>query len=435
MKITYLITGSGGSFYCGNCYRDMIYLRAIRKVPGTEASAIPLYLPPDASIRDNGIDNNVFFGAISLYIREKVPFLRNMPSFFDKILDSPPMLKLAARQAGTTRTEGMEDMTLNMISGEKAFPEKELERLADHLIKEGTPDIIHLSNSLVVGLAKHLKRKIPVRIVCSVLNEDDWINDMAEPFQTQAWKLMAEEDRHVDAFITPSTYYRDFFISKTGISREKVHVVPLGFEPGPLVNVMKKAKWPSIGYFCRVNSHNGFDKLVDAFILLSKRGTLPGLTLHVSGGYTGDDKPFVSLQLKKIRKAGLEKSVRLYPEFLYHGKIEFFENIDLMSVPVRKYDGYGLYILEANSAGVPVLQPHTGAFPEIIENTGGGIIYGKDDIEGLADAAEKLLKDRKKLDELGVAGRKNVLEKLSLEKMAEDLGGVYKSVFQTTVNA
>ncbi len=428
MKIVYLITGSGGSFYCGNCYRDMIYLRAIRKVPGTQASAIPLYLPPDESVKGNGIDPNVFFGAISLYIREKVPFLRNMPSFFDKILDSPPMLRMAARRAGTTRTEGMEDMTLNMISGEKAFPEKELTRLTEYLTKDVKPDIIHLSNALVIGLAKQIKNKIDVKIVCSLLNEDDWINEMAEPWQSQAWKLIAEEEKYVDAFITPSGYYRDFFISKTGISKNLVHVVPMGLDPGILLNVQKTENWPSIGYFCRVNSHNGFDKLVDAFILLRKHDRLPGLTLHVSGGYTGDDKPFISEQIKKVRAAGLEKSVRIYPEFLGNSKIDFFGNIDLMSVPVRKYDGYGLYLLEANAAGVPVIQPATGAFPEIIEKTGGGMIYPDDNVEGLAEEIEKLLNDREKLRSLASAGRENVLKKLSLDQMSLDLAEVYNKV-------
>ena len=90
MKIVYLITGSGGSFYCGNCYRDMLYVRAIRKVPGIQASAIPLYLPPDKTTsEESGFDNNVFFGAISMFLREKVGFLRNMPAVLDKFFDSP----------------------------------------------------------------------------------------------------------------------------------------------------------------------------------------------------------------------------------------------------------------------------------------------------------------------------------------------------------
>ena len=88
MKIVYLITGSGGSFYCGNCYRDMLYVRAIRKVPGIKASAIPLYLPPDKTTREeSGFDKNVFFGAISMFLREKVGFLRNMPAILDKFFD------------------------------------------------------------------------------------------------------------------------------------------------------------------------------------------------------------------------------------------------------------------------------------------------------------------------------------------------------------
>src|SRR5512143_3669724 len=109
MRIVYLVTGSGGSFYCGNCYRDMLYVRAIRKGQGIEASAIPLYLPPDRSVEGYGFDKNVFFGAVSMYLREKVPGFRRMPDFLDKLFDSGPMLRIAARQAGTTRTEGLED--------------------------------------------------------------------------------------------------------------------------------------------------------------------------------------------------------------------------------------------------------------------------------------------------------------------------------------
>lgn len=429
MKVVYLITGSGGSFYCSNCYRDMIYLRAIRKAPGINATAIPLYLPPDRSVEENGIDSNIFFGAVSLYLKEKVPLFRNMPAFFEKILDSKPVLKMASKLAGSTRTEGMEKMTLDMITGDKAFPEKELVRLAEYLEKDEKPDIIHLSNALIIGLAGQIKNKLDVKVVCSLLNEDDWINEMAEPWQSQAWKLIAENEKYVDAFITPSEYYRDFFTAKTGISKENIHVIPIGFDPGLLLNVQKKDNWPSLGYYCRVNSHNGFDKLVDAFILLRKENRMPGLTLHVSGGYTGDDKHFISLQIKKIRSEGLENSVRIYTDFL-ESKIDFFGNIDIMSIPVRKYDGFGLYILEANAAGIPVVQPSTGAFPEIIKMTGGGILYDTDDVESLASGIEELLKDREKLVSLSLSGRENVLKKLSLEKMSLDLDGVYKSLKQ-----
>jgi glycosyltransferase involved in cell wall biosynthesis len=425
MKVVYLITGSGGSFYCGNCYRDMLYLRAIRKVPGISAKAIPLYLPPARNNTESGFDKEVFFGAISMYLREKVRIFRNMPIFLEKIFDSAPFLKLAARQAGTTRTEGFENLTLNMIEGDNAFRKDEMDRLVKYLLKDGKPDIIHLSNALILGLARQLKKRMNVKIVCSLLNEDDWIDDMVEPFRGRAWNMIAKESVYVDSFVTPSMYYKEMFTGKTGLKGDNIFVVPLGFDPEQFDMPRNENHPPALGYFCRINRHNGFDKLADAFIRLKSEDLVPGLTLNVCGGFTGDDKPFIAAQLKKIKEHGFRNSVRIYPEFQGNKKMEFFNNVDVISVPVRKYDGYGLYILEANSAGIPVVQPATGAFPEIIGITGGGITYSPDTIEELSVALLKMLNDKVLRDEMGNTGSIRVRKELSLDRMSEGLSGVY----------
>jgi glycosyltransferase involved in cell wall biosynthesis len=351
-----------------------------------------------------------------------------MPVFMDKLFDSAPMLKIAAHRAGSTRTEGLEEMTLNMIKGENAFPEKELQRLVDYLTRDGKPDIIHLSNALIIGLARRIKKKLDVKIVCSLLNEDDWIDEMAEPYQSRAWKLISKEASNVDAFLTPSNYYKEMFISKTGISGDNFQVIPLGIDPGDLAKIEKRDNYPAIGYFCRINFQNGFDKLVDAFIELKTANDLPGLTLHVSGGYTSDDKPFIADQIRKIKTNGLKSFVRIYPEFHGNSKQEFFSNIDVMSVPVRKHDGYGLYLLEANAAGVPVVQPATGAFPEIVARTMGGITYSPDSVTELSTSLLQLLKDNDFRSGLGKQGKEKVLTELSLEKMSEGLSRVYNSL-------
>lgn len=425
MKIVYLITGSGGSFYCTNCYRDMLYFRAINKVPGMTASAIPLYLPPDKKNTETGFDKHVFFGAISMFLREKVGIFRNMPAFLEKFFDLGPFLKLAARQAGTTSPEGYEDLTLNMIEGDNAFRKKEVNRLVKYLSKNGEPDIIHLSNALILGLARQIKNRMQVKVVCSLLNEDDWIEDMSEPWRGRAWELIAREAVYVDQFITPSNYYKQLFISKTGIKGDNIHVVPLGFDPEQSSVEKNTNHPPAIGYFCRVSHNNGFDKIIDAFIDLKTRNIVPGLTLNVCGGYTGIDKAFISQQIKKIREHGYQKSIKIYPEFQGNKKLEFFNNVDVISVPVRKYDGYGLYILEANSSGIPVVQPATGAFPEIIEKTGGGITYWPDTIEELSSSLLKLLTDRELAFKLGETGKSRVRAELSLEKMSAGLFEVY----------
>jgi len=87
-----------------------------------------------------------------------------------------------------------------------------------------------------------------------------------------------------------------------------------------------------------------------------------------------------------------------------------------------------LYILEANSAGIPVVQPATGAFPEIIEMTGGGIIYSPDTVEELSSSLLRLMTDMKKVKYLGESGYKRVRSELSMEKMSSGLAVVYNNL-------
>jgi glycosyltransferase involved in cell wall biosynthesis len=99
-----------------------------------------------------------------------------------------------------------------------------------------------------------------------------------------------------------------------------------------------------------------------------------------------------------------------------------------MSVPVRKHDGYGLYILEANAAGIPVVQPATGAFPEIVARTMGGTTYSPDTVSELSENLLKLLKNNDLRYRLGKQGKEKVLTDLSLEKMSLGLSKVYNSL-------
>jgi glycosyltransferase involved in cell wall biosynthesis len=179
-----------------------------------------------------------------------------------------------------------------------------------------------------------------------------------------------------------------------------------------------------------VSRHNGFDKIADAFIALKSESEFSGLTLHVCGGYTADDKPFISEQIKKIKEHGFKSSVHIYPEFVGSAKENFLSSIDVMSVPVRKYDAYGLYILESNAAGIPVVQPATGAFPEIIEMTGGGILYYPDTVDILVENLKTMLRNKELAVKYGKAGSIAVKERLTLKHMSSDLISMYSSLLQ-----
>jgi hypothetical protein len=81
MKIAYLVPGTGGAFYCGNCHRDRMFVTIMKNNPGTSVTAIPLYLMPNRDNFGDDFEQEVFFGAISLFFKERVPVLRNMPTF------------------------------------------------------------------------------------------------------------------------------------------------------------------------------------------------------------------------------------------------------------------------------------------------------------------------------------------------------------------
>ena len=180
MRILNIIPGSGGSFYCGNCLRDSKYVDAMRDL-GHEVVKIPMYLPLFADEHDIR-DIPVFYGAVSIYLKQLFPVLRKAPAWFDSLMNSKPVLKLAAGMAGSTRAKGLEEMTVSMLLGEEGMQKKELERMVDWMAVHCQPEIIHLSNALLLGLAHRLKDKLKVPLVCSLQDEDVWIDVMRPSF-------------------------------------------------------------------------------------------------------------------------------------------------------------------------------------------------------------------------------------------------------------
>ena len=89
----HIIPGSGGSFYCGNCLRDSKYVEALRKA-GHQVVKLPMYLPLFADEHDLNREIPVFYGAISIYLKQQFPVFRKAPAWVDRALNSKPMLKV-----------------------------------------------------------------------------------------------------------------------------------------------------------------------------------------------------------------------------------------------------------------------------------------------------------------------------------------------------
>jgi glycosyltransferase involved in cell wall biosynthesis len=89
-------------------------------------------------------------------------------------------------------------------------------------------------------------------------------------------------------------------------------------------------------------------------------------------------------------------------------------------VPTVYREPKGLYILEAWAAGVPVVQPRHGSFPELLELGEGGILVRPEDAADLAMGINQLLQDAPRRRELGRLGESAVRRQFHAERMADE---------------
>jgi glycosyltransferase involved in cell wall biosynthesis len=91
----------------------------------------------------------------------------------------------------------------------------------------------------------------------------------------------------------------------------------------------------------------------------------------------------------------------------------------VLSTPTVYADPKGLFVLEAMAAGVPVVQPNHGAFPEIIRKTGGGILVEPENPQSLADGLLRVLRDHELRGELARRAYAGVREHYRVDAMAQ----------------
>lgn len=404
MKLA-LITPGTGSYLCGVCMRDNALAKELRR-QGDDAVMVPMYLPLQLDEEAATSGTRIFFGGISTFLREKYRILRKMPRWMDRALSQPWLLKLVAgRAAAKTGGPDVAEMTLSMLRGEQGNQDGEVQELTNWLataFQDEKPDAIWISTALQAGLVRSFKEKLGVPVIGFLQGEDTFLDGLGEGYSEQVWALLSERMRDANLWVAPSRYFADLMAERLGWSADeaakRIAVVPNGiptdgygefsYKPNPVA--------PVIGYLARMIPAKGLGLLVDAFIEIKKRNTIPGLQLHCAGSMTGTDAAYVDSLKARIKSVGLTDDVKWFPNVTRDEKIAFLKSLTVFSVPAISSEAFGLYVLEAMAAGVPVVLPRSWAFPEIIEATAGGVLYDpagseQERVKSLSDGLERLL--------------------------------------------
>ena len=422
MKIAIISPSAGDSYYCGNCFRDSLMASALIKA-GHDVSVVPLYLP--MQLASEGVP--IFFPAVSYYIEQAMFKKGNMPSWLAKMASSKMFLGLAASMSGTTSAEGMEGMTMSMISGEDGAFRKNFSEMVAWMKKDGVPDIVHLSSSLLIGFAGPLKEELGVPVVCSLQDEEVWIDSLKGEWSREAWEAIGLNSAAVDAFVTTSGYYRDFVMKKLFSFSPTVIYPGIDIERYRYDSLPQD---PTIGFFYRMNALDGLDILAEAFVILKKKGSIGNLRLKIGGGFTGSDRKFLSDVLATLEP--YKENVTVEEEYSPIAHHRFYRDVTLVSVPLRFNEGVGLYVCEAFASGRPVVEPRRGSFPEIVST--GGLLYEDESPEGLAKALEEILSDKALYEKKRSEACRLAEERYSSTKCASSLESLYRTILDNRQN-
>ena len=426
MKVAYITAGAAG-MYCGTCIHDNTVATVLKK-QGHNISLIPTYTPTRTDEENVSMDR-VFYGGINVYLQQKLSLFRHTPWAFDKMLDNPKLLNSLSRFSASTDARDLGQLTVSMLKAEQGYQKKELEKLIRWLREENQPDIVYLTNSILIGMAREIKKALQVPVICALQGEDIFLRDLIDPYKSQALSLLQERAIDADGFVASCNYYAQFMAEEyLKIQVDKIHVIPLSLNlDGHGLEVEKPTPPPlKIGYLARICPEKGLHLLVGAFYTLTKELGADNVELHVAGYLGKKDEPYFEELVNQIQTWGLQESFVHYGEVTRSQKIEFLNSLHMFSVPTVYKESKGLSILEALANGVPVVQPEHGSFPEMLNATGGGILVQPESSEAVVEGILKLYRDPEWRKKLGKTGKENVHQNFSDEIIAQQLMSVFE---------
>jgi glycosyltransferase involved in cell wall biosynthesis len=448
MRIAYITAGAAG-MYCGSCLHDNTLAAALLEL-GEDVILIPTYTPLRTDETDVSI-NRVFFGGINVYLQEKLRLFRHTPWWMDQFLDNRTLLNSLSGRAGSVDPTKLGDLTISMLRGEAGNQRKEVEKLVHWLLNDIKPDVVHLSNSMQLGMVRMIRECGGPPLVCQLSGEDLFLEKLPPPHYDRARELLRERAAEVDAFVAINRYYADFMADYLAVDRARVHVIPHGLkleghrQPAttnsgslPFAGRAREAETSKptnqrrriIGYLARICEDKGLHLLLDACEQLATQTDLPPFELHAAGYLGEGDRPYIEQLQLRASNGPFAGRFEYIGELDRAQKIAFIQSLDIFSTPTVYRESKGLPALEAMANAVPVVLPDHGSFTEMVADTDGGLLHRPHDPADLAERIAELLRDPVRATQLGLKGQLAVHDRYHAEGMARQTADLYRQVIR-----
>jgi len=431
MKIVHITAGAGGRL-CGSCLHDNALVRSLR-ARGRDAILVPAYVPTTTDEENVAIDR-IVMGGVNVWLEEHVPMFRHMPRFLDstlgRLLDSRWLLAWLSSRTGSTRAADLGPLTVSTLAGEQGHQRKEVEKLASWLAAEVRPDIVHLSNALLVGLARRVKQATGARIVCSLSGEDIFIGQIPEPHHSRVRQQLRERAADVDQFVALNRNFARFMADYLAVPEERIEVIAHGLDrtgfpsTAPDLAARRRARGGRlvVGFLARACPEKGLEQLVRALPLLARDRDVEVLA---AGAEVDSEHGYRTMCLALTEQLGVADRFRWLGQVDRPGKLRLLESIDVFAMPTVFPEAKGIPVIEAMAAGVPVVAPAHGTFPELLDDERAGLLHVPGDPADLARRIGGLFDDVELASRCGRHGHELSLVRHTADQMAAAHEGLY----------
>ena len=400
MRIVFIIAGAGRA-YCGSCLRDHAYARELLR-QGDDVVLVPAYLPPQLERSAPQPAAHVVLGGISVYLLASFPWSRHLPAALLRALDNPRLLEWLAAYDRSTDPSQLAALATEMLKGPEGAAAREFEAAAELIVRHFRPDVVVLPNLMLTPLIPCLREAGAHRSIVSAAGEAAFIDALGRPARDTVWHWINRWAQHASAVVTYSRWYRDYVCERCpDLPEPALLPLPADLPPPASPQAASNPRTCRLLYLSRIAPEKGLDVLVEAAALAQERLTTMELALHVAGSLPARHQPFLDACRDRLVRA-LGK-----PSWHYHGEVarpqkwRLLRSADLWLLPTRTPDAQNLAAIEALGAGVPIVVPAHGWYPELAERTGGAVLVKAADVESLAEAIRVLASDAFLRAELG----------------------------------